>query len=208
MHYFYLQCSPSCNWFDLWNVEHLLSLLEHCAPASSFTMFKLSLKRSTHLALVMAKCGSDLSLLHIDNQHHFLQHHAAIFIAGSVGKTNWLGHISPQIHIVNLCSVFYLKAFLHCTELLRRGQMDLMCSWFLGRNRQHMSVCAKTIFSWVRKVLSITEEHMSPSTLHGTLVAAALVGGVSWGSIQQAGDWARVANPARHYFTTSIITMD
>ena len=40
MHHFYLQC-PLHKCFDPWDVEHLLSLLESQAPASSFTTFKL-----------------------------------------------------------------------------------------------------------------------------------------------------------------------
>ena len=37
MHHFYLHRPPSRKWFDPWDVEHLLSLLESWAPASSLT---------------------------------------------------------------------------------------------------------------------------------------------------------------------------
>ena len=57
MHHFYLQHPPSRKQFDPWDVEHLLSLLENWAPASSLTAFKLAL-----LALVTAKHCSDLTL--------------------------------------------------------------------------------------------------------------------------------------------------
>ena len=88
MCHFYLQHFPSCNDFDPWDVEHLLSLLESWAPASSLTTFKLAWNTATLLACVTAKCCSDLTLLCIDNQHFFLQCHAAIFIPKSVGKTD------------------------------------------------------------------------------------------------------------------------
>ena len=124
MHHFYLQHPPSHKHFDPWDVEHLLSLLESWAPASSLTTFKLAWKTATLLALVTAKHCSDLTLLCIDNQHLFLQCNAAIFIPMSGGKTDHLGHLPPQIHIeshssVNLCPVFYLKAYLRCTESFR-----------------------------------------------------------------------------------------
>ena len=111
MHHFYLQHLPSCKWFDPWDVEHLLSLLESCTPVSSLTTFKLAWKTATLLALVTAKHCSDLILLCVGNQHPFLQHHAAIFVPLSGGKTDHLGHLSPQIRIeshsnVNLCPVF------------------------------------------------------------------------------------------------------
>ena len=125
IHHFYLQHPPSRKWFDPWDVEHLLSLLESWPPASSLTTFKLARRTATLLALVTAKHCSDLTLLCVDNQHLFLQHHAAIFFPLSGGKTDHLGHLPPQIHIeshsnVNLCPVFYLKAYLRRTESFRK----------------------------------------------------------------------------------------
>ena len=92
------------------------------------------------LALVTAKCCSDLTLLHIGNQHLFLQHHAAIFIPMSGGKTDHRGHLPPQIPIeshtnVNLCPVFYLKAYLRCTEQFRKkpvGSCVTSLFWVTG----------------------------------------------------------------------------
>ena len=77
------------------------------------TTFKFAWKTATLLALFTAKLCSDLTLLCIDNQHHFLQHHTAIFIPMSGGKTDHPGHLPPQIHIefhsiVNQCPVFFL----------------------------------------------------------------------------------------------------
>ena len=111
MHHFYLQHPPSHKYSDPWDVEHLLSLLESWAPASSLTTFRLAWKTATLLALVTVKCCSDLTLLCVDNQHLFLQHHAAIFTPISGGKTDYPGHLPPQIltmsHTnVNLCPVF------------------------------------------------------------------------------------------------------
>ena len=90
----------------------------------SLTTFKLALKTDTVLALVIAKHCSGLTLLCVDNQHLFLQHNAAIFIPMSGGKTDHLGHLSPLVHIeshfnVNLCPVFYLKAYLRQTKSFR-----------------------------------------------------------------------------------------
>ena len=111
MHHFYLQHPPSHIWFDPWDVEHLLSLLESWAPTSYLTTFKLAWKTATLLALVTAKHCSDLTLLCVDNQHFSLQHNAAIFVPLSGAKTDCLGHLPPQIYIeshsiVNLCPVF------------------------------------------------------------------------------------------------------
>ena len=74
-------------------------MLESWVPASSIITFKLTWKTATLLALVTAKCCSDLTLLCIDNQHLFLQYHAAIFSALSGGKIDCQGHLPLQICI-------------------------------------------------------------------------------------------------------------
>ena len=52
-------------------------------------------------------------------------------------------------------------------------------SLFLGNNRQHWHVCAKTISSWVRRVLGVAKAHMSLGSLWGVAASAALAGAVS-----------------------------
>ena len=100
-------------------------MLESLAPASSLTVFKLAWKTATLMALVTVKHCSDLTLLCIDNQHLFLQLHAAIFIPLSGGKTDHPGRSPLQICIesptnINLCPVFYSKVYLRCTEPFRK----------------------------------------------------------------------------------------
>ena len=132
----------------------------------------------------------------------------------SGGKTDCLGHLPPQIHTeshsnVNLCPVFYLKAYLRHTESFR-SKPDGSCvtSLFLGNNRQHWPVCAKTISSWVRKVLCVAKAYMSPGSLWGVAASAALAAVVSLVTILQVDDSPRVSTPARHYFSSYITTMD
>ena len=108
MHYFYIHSSSSYQWFDQWDINDLLSLLDSWALASSCTNFKLAWKTADHLAL--------FNLLHADDQQLFLQHHTAIFIPASGSKTGLLGHLPPPIGIGshssnNLCLFFfYIKA--------------------------------------------------------------------------------------------------
>ena len=83
-----------------------------------------------------------------------------------------------------------------------------MTSPFFGNNRQHQPVCAKTISSWVRKVLCVAKAHTSSGSLWGVAASAALVAGVSLVTILQAGDLTRVSTSARHYFSTYITTTD
>ena len=109
-HHFYLQCPPSHKHCDPWDVECLLSLLERWALASSLTTFKLDWKTATLLALVTVNCCSDLTLLCMDNQHLFLQHHAAIFNLMSDGKTDHWCHLPPQI-VLSLTQMLIFALF-------------------------------------------------------------------------------------------------
>ena len=163
-------------------------MLEICAVASSLTNFKLTWKRATLLTLVRAKL-SYLTLLCIDNQHLFLQHHAAIFISVSGGKMDQPGYHPPQIFIeshsnVNLWPGIYLKAYLCHSEPLRES--NSVSSLFLGNNRQHMPVCAKVIYSWERNFY-VLQRHIGLRVLSKVLQCWWLL----WlGFILQSGDWA------------------
>ena len=87
-----------------------------------------------------------------------------------------LGHLPPQIGIechsnINLCPIFYLKAYLCCTEPIRKkSDAHHVYSFCLGNNRQYTPICAKLISFWVRKVLDAAKAHMSPSTILGAAV--------------------------------------
>ena len=100
-------------------------------------------------------------------------------------KMYWPGHLLPHLHIgshsnVNLCSVFYLKAYLCCMEPFRKRLYGFCKTFlFLGNYRHHMPICAKTISSWVRNNLSMTMTYMSLNTFQGPAASAALVAGVS-----------------------------
>ena len=65
-------------------------------------------------------------------------------------------------------------------------------SLFWGNNRQHRPVCAKTISSWVRKVLCAAKAHLWILSAGAAVLAA----GVSLVSILLAGDWVQVSIPA------------
>ena len=120
---------------------------------------------------------------------------------------DWI--ILPSQICANLILIFawsFTQRLTYTTlNLLGRSQMDPGCTLFLGNNRQHMSVYATLISSWVRKVLCVTKVHMSPGTLCG---AAVLVAGVSLVSTLQEGDWTKVSTTARYYFSMCITTTD
>ena len=121
--------------------------------------------------------------------------------------------IFPLRFVLNLTPMiifalfFYLKAYLRHTESFRmKPDGSHVTSLFLGNNRQHQPVCAKTISSWVRKVLSVAKAHMSLGSLWGVAASAALAAGVFLVTILQVGAWTRVSTPARHYFSSCITT--
>ena len=72
---------------------------------------------------------------------------------------------------VTFCPVFYLKAYLCCTEPI----WEEVVWMFLGNNRQHMPLCACMISSWERKVSSMAMIHMSLDTIWGAAACAVFV---------------------------------
>ena len=120
-------------------------------------ILKLAWKTANLLALVTAKCF-DLTLLYINNQHPFLQHHASMFFLASDGKIDLPDHLSLQIYIenhsnINLCHIFYLKADLYHTEPLR-SQMDVLYPLFWVTNGS-TPACVKSLSSWLSKVVQL-----------------------------------------------------
>ena len=90
-------------------------------PNLSLANLTLPWKMATPLSHVFAKQFLDLTLLHIDTQLLFLHCHAAIYVPASGCKTDQPPHHTLQICFeshpnVNICPVFYLKAYLHCTK--------------------------------------------------------------------------------------------
>ena len=100
---------------------------------------------------------------------------------------------------------FYLKVYLQWSVSLRE---KLVTSWvsckFHDKNRQCIPICAKMIYSLVKKVLSIAKPCMFLGTLCGSITSTSLAASVS---ILQAGDWARYSSPARCCFSTYITTI-
>ena len=88
-----------------------------------------------------------------------------LFMHLEEGQVDWVIP-PPQIHIesyfsVNMCSVFYLEACLWYSETFReKFNGSQVSSLFIGNHRQHMSLCAKMISSWVRKIISIAKAHV------------------------------------------------
>ena len=192
---FYLQCPSSHKQFNPLHVKHLLSLLKSWAPASSLTYLRLAWKTAALLALVTAKHFSNLILLGLDNQHLFLQHHAASFVPTCNSKMDQFGHLLPQIHSyshfnVNLCHVFYLKTYVcHPDPFWKKLDGCHVSSLFPGNNRQHMPVCVKMICTWVRKVLCIAKMSIPLDAVWGT--AASVVWWVVFPCVHPAGMWLR-----------------
>ena len=130
-------------------------------------------------------------------------------VTGWIDQVIFLLRFALSLIPMLIFSLFYLKACLRHTEPFRKKLDGLwLSSLFLGNTRQHRLVCAKTISSWVRKVLCVAKAHMSPGSLWGAAASAALAVGVSLVSILQAGDWARVSTPDRPYFSPYITTTD
>ena len=88
--------------------------------------------------------------------------------------------------LILIFSCALLESLFCCTEPLRKkSDKSEVSSMFLGNNRQHMPVCAKTISSWVRKVSCIAKAHIPLGAVWGSAVSA--FGSWCFPGIQPAG---------------------
>ena len=71
-----------------------------------------------------------------------------------------------------------------------------------------MSVCARMISSWVRKVSSIAKAHMPLYTVHSAVASAYVAANVYLVPFLEAGYWTNVSMPAIHYFSMHFATTD
>ena len=197
---------------DMWDVECLLSFMGSWALAS-LTAVKFAWKTSL-LALVPANIVL-IWLCYILIISNFFSNLMLLFLFWHL-VVRWNDWVIYKLKFA-LNSIWMLIFALSFTwrlnytvlSLLGRSRIDLRCALcFWGNNRQHMPVCAKTISSWVTKIWGVAKAHMSPGSLHDTVVSAAYAVGVSLMSILQPGDWVRVSIPARHYFSSYISIRD
>ena len=103
MCHFYWQHHPSHKYFDLWNVEHSLSLEESLTLASFLKNLKLVWKTVTLSSLVMARYCSDATLLYIDNQNFFFSITLLFLFLHLVMR--WIDQV-----------IFHLKFILNCIQ--------------------------------------------------------------------------------------------
>ena len=103
---------------------------------------------------------------------------------------------------------FYLKANLcHTQPSRKRSNGSHVYSLFLATTGNVCLFVLRSFLLGLRDFLSIMKVHMSPSTLHGAKVSAALVADFLLVSILRVGDWSQVSTHTRHYFSTYITTV-
>ena len=138
--------------------------------------YQLAWKIATPLSLLTAK-SFELTLLKIANELLILHCNATIFVAASGDKTDQQDNLPPQICIksycsVNLCPVFYLKAYLRCAEPFFEE-----VRWITSV-LSSLPLCANIISSWVRKVIKCYLGTYVSGYTWGVAAPAALVAAV------------------------------
>ena len=166
---------------------------------------------ATPLASVMAKC-SNLTLLHIYNQHLFLQHNACIFFLHLVMR--WIDMVIIQLKFtLNLIPIWIFALNFHSwlsytIQSLLRSQMDPRYPFCFLVTVGSSCLYVLKWFLLGKGKIEVLLRHMSLGTPQGVATSEALVVSVCLMSILQAGDWARVSTPAGCHFSIYITTTD
>ena len=140
MHHFYLQCPPFCKCFDAWDVEHLLSLLESWHPLLISLPLTL-LEDCYSVRTCYCKGLFWFNFICIDNQHLFFLGHLPLRFVLS---------LTPML----IFALFFIWWFISDVVNHLGQSRWITCDFsFLGNNRQHRMISAKTISSCVTNVI-------------------------------------------------------
>ena len=187
--------------FPTWSVKQVLLTLRSWSPASSLDLKTLTFKCLMLLALVTGRRASSLSLLSV--KHGYLQvgESTVVFQPMGLEKTTRPGHTGGPILIETynvapeICPVFYVKAYLKRTELIRSGG-----SFFITVNKPHKEASAATICRWLKRVITLSGQVGSGGSTRSITTSTAVGRGVTIDSIVTAGDWARARTFRQHYY--------
>lgn len=191
-----------------WDAQKVISLLKSWSPPAALSLKQLTFKCVFLMALSTAKRISDLSLLSDSKGNMMLSRDAIMFVPKFGAKTDRPSNFCHQFMIhrnkddTNLCPVLYIKHYLKVTDKFR--SQDPKDSLFLGMNTYHNAVSTRTIRAWLAEVIKLAGANFSPGSTRNLAVSTAYASGVSMKVILDAGNWASVDTPCKHYFSSIV----
>ncbi len=200
---FFKKRPPQRKKFTPWDVQKVLKKLASMGSPKDLNLKQLSWKTATLVALATGKRVADMSLMSMSQAYMFLGRDQIVFNLLPGVKTDRPGHQSNQVTIYrnkknpSLCPVLYLKQYLIRTKPFRGPNNHKL---WIGCNSLHLPVCARTIGSWIKTIITSAKAQLSPGAIRSVVASICYSQNVSIPQILEAGDWSTVSTVNNHYF--------
>ena len=185
-----------------WDVSTVLNYLKNVAPVKYLSLYQLSLKLVTIMALVTGQRLQTLKALDLDycsiskdtitfNIMTLLKH------STPANKTSNVITFEAYAEDKRLCPVFLLRHYFKRTELLRSGSQLL-----INHQKPHKAVSKDTISRWIKLTLQkagINTTIFKPHSTHSASTSAAAASSLDITKILKTANWTRASTFQKFY---------
>ena len=185
-----------------WDIALVLNFLKKSAPPKYLSLYQLSRKLVTILALVSGQRLQTLKALNLD--HCTIARETITFHIMSLLKHSSPANKTSNVITFNsypedkrLCPVFLLHNYLERTSNLRQGSQLI-----INHQRPHKAVSKETISRWIKITLckaGINTAIFKPHSTRSASTSAAAANSLDINKILKAGSWTHAATFQKFY---------
>ena len=184
-----------------WNVSTVLNYLKNVAPPKYLSLYQLSLKLVTIMALVTGQRLQTLKALDLDYckiSKETITFHIMSLLKHSTPANKTDNVITFEAyHDKRLCPVFLLHHYLKRTKNLRSGSQLLV-----NHQKPHKGVSKETISRWVKLTLTkagINTAIFKPHSTRSASTSAAAANSLDISKILKAASWTHASTFHKFY---------
>lgn len=190
-----------------WDPHIVLIYFSNLFPYDNVSLYDLTIKTITLLAISSAQRMQTLSLIKLDNIS--IGTDDVTIRIDELTKTSKPGYCQPLISLPfikekpNICPALVLKYYIEKTGNLRKSTSYL----FISFKKPHKAVSSQTLAHWVKKGLELSGIDISTFGAHSTRHAstsAAYRKGVNLESIRNAAGWTNKSNVFLKYYNKEL----
>ena len=194
----------------IWDVDIVLNMFRKQPLAEYLSLYDLTLRTVTWLALVSAQRGQSIHLLDTDDMTRtsdkFVFHLHDAFKQARPGFEHLDIVLPAYVHDIRICIVHTLSLYLERTRSLRKTSM-----LFISTVKPHSCVSKDTIARWIKaalKMAGIDVQVFKPHSTRAAATSAALRKGVPVRDILKVAGWSKETTFARFYNKPLDVTID
>ena len=192
----------------IWDVDIVLNMFRKQPLAEYLSLYDLTLRTVTLLALVSVQRGQSIHLLDTDDmtrtRDKFVFHLHDAFKHARPGFEHLDIVLAAYVHDIRICIVHTLSLYLERTRSLRTTS-----TLFISTVKPHGSVSKDTIARWIKatlKMAGVDVEVFKPHSTRAAATSAAVRKGVLVSDNLKVAGWSKETTFARFYIYNSVLT--